>query len=125
LNRNYNGINYVIDILMTIIYMCYGHISSTSGTGVLFTRNPATGERKVYGEFLSNGQREDVVAGLRTPQPIAPLADVMPEASRQLMDLAAQLETHYHHAQDIEFTIENGRLFILQTRNAKRTPRRQ
>ena len=121
--RNNNGIDHAMGTTVTIMSMVYGNPGSTSGTGVLFTRNPATGERKVYGEFLSNAQGEDVVAGVRTPQPIAALADVMPEASRQLMDLAAQIETHYHHAQDIEFTIENGRLFILQTRNAERIPR--
>ena len=120
--RNHNGIDHAMGTVVTIMSMVYGNLGPTGGTGVLFTRNPATGERKVYGEFLSNAQGEDVVAGVRTPQPIAALADVMPEASRQLMDLAAQLETHYHHAQDIEFTIENGRLFILQTRNAKRIP---
>ena len=103
--RNHNDIDHAMGTAVTIMSMVYGNLGPTSGTGVLFTRNPATGERKVYGEFLSNAQGEEVVDGVRTPQPIAALADVMPEASRQLMDLAAQLETHYHHAQDIEFTI--------------------
>ena len=120
--RNHNGIDHNMGTAVTIMAMVFGNLGPTSGTGVLFTRNPSTGEPKVYGEFLSNAQGEDVVAGVRTPQPISALAEVMPEASSQLMDLAAQLESHYHDAQDIEFTIENGRLFILQTRNAKRTP---
>ena len=120
--RNHNGIDHDMGTAVTIMAMVFGNLGPTSGTGVLFTRNPATGERKIYGEFLSNAQGEDVVAGVRTPQPISALAEVMPEASSRLMELAAQLETHYRDAQDIEFTIENGRLFILQTRSAKRTP---
>ena len=120
--RNHNGIDHNMGTAVTIMAMVFGNLGPTSGTGVLFTRNPATGERKIYGEFLPNAQGEDVVAGVRTPQPISALAEVMPEASGQLMELAARLETHYRDAQDIEFTIENGRLFILQTRNAKRTP---
>jgi pyruvate,orthophosphate dikinase len=120
--RNHNGIDHNMGTAVTIMSMVFGNLGPTSGTGVLFTRNPATGERKIYGEFLPNAQGEDVVAGVRTPQPIAALVAVMPEAAEQLMELAAQLETHYRDAQDIEFTIENGRLFILQTRNAKRTP---
>ncbi len=120
--RNHNRIDHDMGTAVTIMAMVFGNLGSTSGTGVLFTRNPATGERKVYGEYLSNAQGEDVVAGVRTPQPISALAEDMPEASSQLMTLAAQLETHYRDAQDIEFTIENNRLFILQTRNAKRTP---
>jgi len=120
--RNHNGIDHDMGTAVTIMAMVFGNLGPNSGTGVLFTRNPSTGERKVYGEFLSNAQGEDVVAGVRTPQPISALAEVMPEASSQLMDLAAQLEAHYRDAQDIEFTIENGRLFILQTRSAKRTP---
>ena len=120
--RNHNGIDHNMGTAVTIMSMVFGNLGLTSGTGVLFTRNPATGERKIYGEFLPNAQGEDVVAGVRTPQPIAALVGVMPEAAEQLMELAARLETHYRDAQDIEFTIENGRLFILQTRNAKRTP---
>jgi pyruvate,orthophosphate dikinase len=120
--RNHNGIDHDMGTAVTIMAMVFGNLGPTSGTGVLFTRNPATGERKIYGEYLANAQGEDVVAGVRTPQPISTLADVMPEASRHLMDLAAQLETHYRDAQDIEFTIEDNRLFILQTRNGKRTP---
>jgi pyruvate,orthophosphate dikinase len=89
---------------------------------VLFTRNPATGVREVYGEFLDNAQGEDVVAGVRDPKQISALATLLPEAHTQLMDLGQRLETHYRDAQDMEFTIENGRLFLLQTRSAKRTP---
>ena len=120
--RNHNGIDHDMGTAVTIMAMVFGNLGPTSGTGVLFTRNPATGENKIYGEYLSNAQGEDVVAGVRTPQPISALADDMPQASGQLMELAAQLENHYRDAQDIEFTIENNRLFILQTRNAKRTP---
>jgi len=96
--RNHNGIDNDMGTAVTIMAMVFGDLGPTSGTGVLFTRNPATGERKIYGEYLANAQGEDVVAGVRTPQPISTLADVMPEASRHLMDLAAQLETHYRDA---------------------------
>ena len=120
--RDHQGIGHDMGTAVTIMAMVFGNLGPTSGTGVLFTRNPATGEAKVYGEFLSNAQGEDVVAGVRTPQPIAELAAVLPESSGLLMDLAGRLEAHYQDVQDIEFTIENGRLFILQTRSAKRTP---
>ena len=120
--RDHQGIGHDMGTAVTIMAMVFGNLGSTSGTGVLFTRNPATGERQIYGEYLANAQGEDVVAGIRTPQPISSLAGTLPEASRQLMELAAQLETHYRDAQDVEFTVENGRLFILQTRSAKRTP---
>ena len=119
--RNYNRIDHEMGTAVTIMTMVFGNLGPTSGTGVLFTRNPANGERGVYGEFLPNAQGEDVVAGVRTPQPIAELAAVLPEASKVLMDLAGRLEAHYRDVQDVEFTIENGRLFILQTRSAKRT----
>ena len=120
--RDHQGIGHDMGTAVTIMAMVFGNLGSTSATGVLFTRNPATGERQIYGEYLANAQGEDVVAGIRTPQPISSLAGTLPEASRQLMELAAQLETHYRDAQDVEFTVENGRLFILQTRSAKRTP---
>jgi len=120
--RNHNGIDHSMGTAVTIMAMVYGNLGPTSGTGVLFTRNPSTGERKVYGEYLTNAQGEDVVAGVRTPEPISNLAAVLPEASSQLMELARSLEAHYRDAQDVEFTIENSRLFILQTRSAKRTP---
>ena len=101
--------------------MVFGNMGDTSGTGVAFTRNPATGEKKLFGEFLMNAQGEDVVAGVRTPQTIDQLAEVMPEAYRQFVDISSRLEYHYRDMQDMEFTIENKKLFMLQTRNGKRT----
>ena len=101
--------------------MVFGNMGDTSGTGVAFTRNPATGEKKLFGEFLMNAQGEDVVAGVRTPQTIDQLAEVMPEAYEQFVDIAQKLEYHYRDMQDMEFTIENKKLFMLQTRNGKRT----
>jgi pyruvate,orthophosphate dikinase len=101
--------------------MVYGNMGDTSGTGVAFTRNPATGEKKLYGEFLMNAQGEDVVAGIRTPQTIDQLKEVMPEVYEQFATIANTLETHYMDMQDMEFTIERGKLFMLQTRNGKRT----
>ena len=101
--------------------MVFGNMGEHSGTGVGFTRNPSTGERVFYGEFLVNAQGEDVVAGIRTPQPIAELEQVMPEAYKQLREITANLEKHYRDVQDFEFTIEEGKLYMLQTRNGKRT----
>ncbi|MDD3453567.1 MAG: pyruvate, phosphate dikinase [Bacilli bacterium] len=101
--------------------MVYGNLGNTSGTGVAFTRNPATGENKLYGEYLINAQGEDVVAGIRTPQPIKTLENIMPEVYKQFETIAKTLENHYKDMQDMEFTIENGKLFMLQTRNGKRT----
>ena len=101
--------------------MVFGNTGDTSGTGVAFTRNPATGEKKLFGEFLMNAQGEDVVAGVRTPQTIDQLAEVMPEAYKQFVDICAKLEYHYRDMQDMEFTIENKKLYMLQTRNGKRT----
>jgi pyruvate,orthophosphate dikinase len=101
--------------------MVYGNKGETSGTGVGFTRNPSTGEPVFYGEFLVNAQGEDVVAGIRTPQPIAELEEVMPEAYAQLREITTNLEKHYRDVQDFEFTIEDGKLYMLQTRNGKRT----
>ncbi len=101
--------------------MAFGNMGDTSGTGVAFTRNPATGEKKLFGEFLMNAQGEDVVAGVRTPQTIDQLAEVMPEVYKQFTDICHTLEYHYRDMQDMEFTIENKRLFMLQTRNGKRT----
>ncbi|MEK7806398.1 MAG: PEP/pyruvate-binding domain-containing protein, partial [Chloroflexota bacterium] len=120
--RDHHHISHDLGTAVTIMAMVFGNLGPTSGTGVLFTRNPSTGERKVYGEFLSNAQGEDVVGGGRTPEPISKLAELLPQASEQLLDLAGRLEAHYRDVQDIEFTIENSRLYILQTRNAKRTP---
>ncbi len=101
--------------------MVFGNMGDNSGTGVGFTRNPSTGEKIFYGEFLVNAQGEDVVAGIRTPQPIAELEQVMPEAYRQLREITSKLERHYRDVQDFEFTIEEGKLYMLQTRNGKRT----
>ena len=106
---------------VTVQEMVYGNMGDTSGTGVAFTRNPSTGEAKLYGEFLMNAQGEDVVAGIRTPQTIDQLRGVMPEVYTQFADIAGKLERHYKDMQDMEFTIERGRLFMLQTRNGKRT----
>ena len=101
--------------------MVYGNMGDDSGTGVAFTRNPSTGEKKLYGEFLMNAQGEDVVAGIRTPQPLDQLKDVMPDVYNQFVDIAEKLEKHYRDMQDMEFTIERGKLFMLQTRSGKRT----
>ena len=101
--------------------MVFGNTGDTSGTGVAFTRNPATGEKKLFGEFLMNAQGEDVVAGVRTPQTIDQLAEVMPEAYAEFVKICNTLENHYRDMQDMEFTIENKKLFMLQTRNGKRT----
>ena len=101
--------------------MVYGNSGNNSGTGVAFTRNPATGEKKLFGEYLINAQGEDVVAGIRTPSKIETLKQVMPEVYDEFAHIAQKLEDHYNDMQDMEFTIENGKLFILQTRNGKRT----
>ncbi|MDP4091852.1 MAG: pyruvate, phosphate dikinase [Bacillota bacterium] len=101
--------------------MVYGNMGNDSGTGVAFTRNPSTGEKKLYGEFLMNAQGEDVVAGIRTPQSIEQLKEVMPPVYEQFAGIAQTLENHYSDMQDMEFTIEKGKLFMLQTRNGKRT----
>ncbi|AEV69308.1 pyruvate, phosphate dikinase [Acetivibrio clariflavus] len=101
--------------------MVYGNMGNDSGTGVAFTRNPSTGEKKLYGEFLMNAQGEDVVAGIRTPQSIDSLKDINPEVYNQFVEIAEKLEKHYRDMQDMEFTIERGKLFMLQTRNGKRT----
>ena len=101
--------------------MVFGNTGNTSGTGVAFTRDPATGEKRLFGEFLVNAQGEDVVAGVRTPQHIDELKDILPDVYNQFCDVAHRLETHYRDMQDMEFTIENGKLYMLQTRNGKRT----
>ena len=101
--------------------MVFGNMGNTSGTGVAFTRNPSTGAKGIYGEYLINAQGEDVVAGIRTPQPITKLEEDLPECYQQFMQIAAKLEDHYRDMQDMEFTIEDGKLFFLQTRNGKRT----
>ena len=101
--------------------MVFGNMGDTSGTGVGFTRNPATGENKFYGEFLINAQGEDVVAGIRTPQPIAQMHEVLPEAYAELVEITTRLEKHYRDMQDFEFTVQEGKLYMLQTRSGKRT----
>ncbi len=101
--------------------MVFGNMGNDSGTGVAFTRNPSTGENLLYGEYLINAQGEDVVAGIRTPQPISTLEQAMPEVYKQFTSIAKNLENHYHDMQDMEFTIERGQLYMLQTRNGKRT----
>ena len=101
--------------------MVFGNMGDTSGTGVAFTRNPSTGEKGIYGEYLINAQGEDVVAGVRTPQPISKLAEDLPECYAQFMEIANKLENHYRDMQDMEFTIQEGKLYFLQTRNGKRT----
>lgn len=111
----------IVGTAVNVQSMVFGNMGETSGTGVAFTRNPSTGEKEFYGEFLMNAQGEDVVAGIRTPQGITELQKVMPKAYEELIAIKDRLEKHYRDMQDIEFTIENGRLFMLQTRNGKRT----
>ena len=106
---------------VNVMEMVFGNMGNDCGTGVAFTRNPATGEKKLFGEFLMNAQGEDVVAGIRTPQPIAELKKTIPGAYKDFVAICDKLEKHYHDMQDMEFTIEHGKLFMLQTRNAKRT----
>src|SRR3954463_3450358 len=124
--RHYRRINNIDDMLGTAVNvqaMVFGNLGETSGTGVGFTRNPATGVKEFYGEFLMNAQGEDVVAGIRTPVPISELNKVMPNVYGQLRDITTRLEKHYRDMQDFEFTIQDGRLYMLQTRNGKRTGR--
>lgn len=119
--RRDNDIPYSWGTAVNVQMMAFGNLGETSGTGVAFTRNPATGEKKLFGEFLMNAQGEDVVAGVRTPQTIDKLKEVMPEVYDQFVDICNKLETHYHDMQDMEFTIEDKKLYMLQTRNGKRT----
>ncbi|CAM3225484.1 pyruvate, phosphate dikinase [Vagococcus fessus] len=119
--RELHNIDHDLGTAVNVQSMVFGNSGEESGTGVVFSRNPSTGENKLFGEFLINAQGEDVVAGIRTPQPIDSLAEVMPEMYHELKKLVEQLETHYHDMQDIEFTIEDNRLYLLQTRNGKRT----
>ncbi len=119
--RRLNGIPGAWGTAVNVQEMVYGNMGETSGTGVAFTRNPSTGENRLYGEFLMNAQGEDVVAGVRTPQSIDQLKQVMPEVYQEFTAIAERLEEHYRDMQDLEFTIERGKLFILQTRNGKRT----
>ena len=119
--RRMNDIPYSWGTAVNVQMMVFGNTGSNSGTGVAFTRNAATGEKKLFGEYLINAQGEDVVAGIRTPSPIATLEKDMPEVYRQFVEVATRLENHYKDMQDMEFTIEDGKLFMLQTRNGKRT----
>ena len=119
--RRDNDIPYSWGTAVNVQEMAFGNWSDESGTGVAFTRDPATGEKKLMGEFLINAQGEDVVAGVRTPQPIAQLAEVMPEVYEQFTNVCSILENHYRDMQDMEFTIQDKKLFMLQTRNGKRT----
>ena len=120
--RNARGIPHDMGTAVNIMAMVFGNLGNDSGTGVLFTRNPSTGHRALFGEYLINAQGEDVVAGTRTPQDISTLSEVLPEVYTQLEGLANGLEAHYRDVQDIEFTVEAGRLYVLQTRNASRAP---
>ena len=119
--REIHHIPHHLGTAVNIQSMVFGNSGNNSGTGVVFTRNPSTGENKLFGEFLINAQGEDVVAGIRTPEPIETLQNLLPTAYKEFVHYAEQLEKHYKDMQDIEFTIENGKLFILQTRNGKRT----
>ena len=119
--RRDNDIPYSWGTAVNVMPMVFGNLNDNSGTGVAFTRDPATGEKKLMGEFLTNAQGEDVVAGVRTPMPIAQMAEKFPEAYAQFLQVCDNLEAHYHDMQDMEFTVENGKLFMLQCRNGKRT----
>ena len=120
--RRDNDIPYSWGTAVNVQSMAFGNMGDDCGTGVAFTRNPATGERKLFGEFLTNAQGEDVVAGVRTPMPISQMAEKFPEPFAQFENVCKILEEHYHDMQDMEFTVEHGKLYMLQTRNGKRTP---
>ncbi|MEK9658885.1 MAG: pyruvate, phosphate dikinase [Chloroflexota bacterium] len=119
--RDFQGISHDLGTGCVVMAMVFGNLGPDSGTGVMFSRNPATGQKELYGEYLPNAQGEDVVAGVRTPQQIATLKDAEPTLYEQIEATARQLEGHYRDVQDIEFTVERGKLYILQTRTAKRT----
>src|SRR5574344_651348 len=119
--RRDNDIPYSWGTAVNVMPMVFGNLNDNSGTGVAFTRDPATGEKKLMGEFLVNAQGEDVVAGVRTPMPIAKMAELFPAAYNQFVEVCKTLEDHYRDMQDMEFTVEHGKLFMLQTRNGKRT----
>ena len=121
LYRNLNGIDHSLGTAVNVQSMVFGNMGKTSGTGVAFSRNPANGENVLYGEFLVNAQGEDVVAGIRTPQPIGEMAEAFPEVYAEFSDIAKSLEEHYKDMQDMEFTVERGKLYMLQTRIGKRT----
>ena len=119
--REYNKIPHDLGTAVSVVTMVFGNMGDDSGTGVAFTRDPNTGEKVLFGEYLTNAQGEDVVAGIRTPRRISQMRDQMPEVYRQFETIAERLERHYRDAQDLEFTIERGHLYMLQTRSAKRT----
>ena len=119
--RNATGIPHDLGTAVNVVTMVFGNMGWDSGTGVAFTRDPATGEKKLYGEYLLNAQGEDVVAGIRTPKPIAEMEKELPEAFAQFLEICERLERHYKDMQDVEFTIERGKLWMLQTRTGKRT----
>ncbi|MBY0405066.1 MAG: pyruvate, phosphate dikinase, partial [Cyanobacteria bacterium] len=119
--RNYNKIDHTLGTAVNVQSMVYGNMGDDSATGVAFTRNPSTGEKELYGEYLVNAQGEDVVAGTRTPKKLSEMQDEMPALYNEFAAIAQRLENHYRDIQDMEFTIEKGRLFMLQTRNGKRT----
>jgi len=119
--RNYNKISHTLGTAVNIVTMVFGNMGDDSGTGVAFTRDPATGEKTLYGEYLLNAQGEDVVAGIRTPRKIVELKDESPEAFEQFVKICDMLEKHYRDVQDMEFTVERGKLYMLQTRSGKRT----
>src|SRR5204863_6578719 len=121
---DYRRVNRIPDSIGTAVNvqaMVFGNMGAESGTGVAFTRNPSTGKKELYGEYLLNAQGEDVVAGIRTPNPISQLKDELPEVYEQFKQITSLLEKHYRDMQDVEFTIERGKLWMLQTRTGKRT----
>jgi len=118
--RNFNNIPHDLGTAVNIVSMVFGNLGAGSGTGVAFTRDPSTGEKRLYGEYLQNAQGEDVVAGVRTPLKLESLKDEMPQVYQQFLDISQRLERHYRDAQDMEFTVERGKLYMLQTRSAKR-----
>ncbi len=119
--RKANNIPADLGTAVNVMQMVFGNRGDTSATGICFTRNPSTGANELYGEFLTNAQGEDVVAGIRTPRPLGEMREILPEAYDQLIDTMTKMEAHYKDMQDMEFTIENGKLYLLQTRNGKRT----
>lgn len=118
--RNFNNIPHDLGTAVNIVSMVFGNLGAASGTGVAFTRDPSTGEKRLYGEYLQNAQGEDVVAGVRTPLKLESLKDELPQVYQQFVDISQRLEQHYRDAQDMEFTVEGGKLYMLQTRSAKR-----
>jgi len=121
--RNFNKIPHDLGTAVNVQSMVFGNMGNDSGTGVAFTRDPGTGEKQLYGEYLLNAQGEDVVAGIRTPSKISRLQQDLPEVYKQFQDIAQRLERHYRDMQDMEFTVEKGRLYMLQTRSGKSAPR--